>query len=191
MAEAGLNVWGFHSQMPEATRCVGLANFVNRDEGKRYLVCTDALARGLDLPAVEHVVNFDFPASVDLYIHRSGRTARAGQPGTVTTLVTPHRKHLAAEIIKAVEQGDTLHTLSGAPRRTRGPASTPEWAGEARKLKAVSRHQRRENTTARPGMSRSARKQQKDSHTYTRRRDALKRASETPVAKRERRYGSG
>ena len=109
----------------------------------------------------------------------------------MTTLVTPHRKHLAAEIIKAVEQGDTLHTLSGAPRRTRGPASTPEWAGEARKLKAVSRHQRRENTTARPGMSRSARKQQKDSHTYTRRRDALKRASETPVAKRERRYGSG
>ena len=45
--------------------------------------------------------------------------------------MTPHRKHLAAEIIKAVEQGDTLHTLSGAPRRTRGPASTPEWAGEA------------------------------------------------------------
>ena len=161
-------------QMPEATRCVGLANFVNQDVGVRYLVCTDALARGLDLPAVEHVVNFDFPATVDLYIHRSGRTARAGLPGTVTTLVTKHRKHLAAEIERAVEQGDTLHTLSGAPRRTRGPAPTPEWAGAARKQKAVSRHMRRENTTARPGMSRSARKQQTASHTYTRRRAALK-----------------
>ena len=103
-------------QMPEVTRCVGLANFVNRDAGARYLVCTDALARGLDLPAVDHVVNFDFPASVDLYIHRSGRTARAGMAGTVTTLVTPHRKQLAAEIVRAVEQGETLHTLSGAPR---------------------------------------------------------------------------
>jgi superfamily II DNA/RNA helicase len=179
-------------QMPEVTRCVGLANFVNRDAGARYLVCTDALARGLDLPAVDHVVNFDFPASVDLYIHRSGRTARAGMAGTVTTLVTPHRKQLAAEIVKAVEQGETLHTLSGAPRRTRGPASTPVWAGAARKLKAVSRHLRRENTTARPGMSRSARQQQKESHTYTRRRDALKRASAPQeVAKRGRRYGSG
>ena len=155
LAEAGHAVWGFHSQMPEATRCEGLEKFVAAEEGARYLVCTDALARGLDLPRVDHVVNFDFPVTLELYIHRSGRTARAGQPGTVTTLVTPHRAHLAREIERAVEQGDTLHMLQRIPPRAYGLAQTPDWALPKKRRPRV-------NTAARPGMSRASRKQQKE-----------------------------
>ena len=55
----------------------------------RILVCTDVMARGIDLPEVGHVIMFDFPESISDYIHRAGRTARSGNKGTVTSLVSP------------------------------------------------------------------------------------------------------
>ena len=51
------------------------------------LVCSDSLARGMDLTSVDHVINYDVPAHVQTYVHRVGRTARAGKPGTAYTLV--------------------------------------------------------------------------------------------------------
>ena len=57
------------------------------------LVSTDVGARGLDIPEVSHVVNFDMPFSVTDYVHRIGRTGRAGRPGMALTLVTPSQRH--------------------------------------------------------------------------------------------------
>lgn len=51
------------------------------------LVCSDSLARGMDLPSVDHVVNYDVPAHVQTYVHRVGRTARAGRAGHAYTLI--------------------------------------------------------------------------------------------------------
>ena len=51
------------------------------------LIATDVASRGLDLPDVTHVYNFDIPANAAIYVHRAGRTARAGAQGVVTTLV--------------------------------------------------------------------------------------------------------
>jgi len=56
------------------------------------LVATDVAARGLDLEHITHVVNFDPPADEKGYIHRVGRTARAGRTGTGITLVTPEER---------------------------------------------------------------------------------------------------
>ena len=53
----------------------------------RLLICTDLAARGLDIPALEHVINYDVPASALTYVHRVGRTARAGLAGNAWTLV--------------------------------------------------------------------------------------------------------
>lgn len=66
-------------------RKAAIKNFSSGD--KDILIATDVAARGLDLPEVTHVYNFDMPANAAIYVHRAGRTARAGEKGVVTTLV--------------------------------------------------------------------------------------------------------
>ena len=52
------------------------------------LVCSDLISRGVDLPNVKHIINYDIPASIRAYIHRVGRTARAGAEGSAWTLIS-------------------------------------------------------------------------------------------------------
>lgn len=60
-----------------------------RDRGHRIMVATDIAARGLDIPHIEHVINYDLPQVPEDYIHRIGRTARAGAEGSAVCLITP------------------------------------------------------------------------------------------------------
>jgi ATP-dependent RNA helicase DeaD len=60
---------------------------------ERLLVATDVAARGLDITGVSHVVNYDIPNSPDVYVHRIGRTGRAGESGRAITLITPKQRH--------------------------------------------------------------------------------------------------
>ena len=53
------------------------------------VLATDAISRGMDIPNLAAVVNYDVPTTARLYVHRAGRTARAGRKGVVYTLVTP------------------------------------------------------------------------------------------------------
>ncbi|OAL04991.1 P-loop containing nucleoside triphosphate hydrolase protein [Phaeosphaeriaceae sp. SRC1lsM3a] len=71
----------------------------------KILVASDAASRGLDIPGISHVINYDLPTSITSYIHRVGRTARAGNPGQAWTLFT---KTEAAWFIKQVTKGDTV-----------------------------------------------------------------------------------
>jgi ATP-dependent RNA helicase DDX28 len=64
----------------------------------RVLVCTDIASRGLDSLCVDHIIHYDFPHSAIDYLHRVGRTARRGNPGRVTSLVTRKDKPLAMAI---------------------------------------------------------------------------------------------
>ena len=63
-----------------------------RNKKYRILVATDVAARGLDIPHIEHVINYDLPQCAEDYIHRIGRTARAGAEGSALNLVTPSDK---------------------------------------------------------------------------------------------------
>ncbi|KAK8246359.1 P-loop containing nucleoside triphosphate hydrolase protein [Phyllosticta capitalensis] len=91
-------VTSLHSGLPQSQRISNLARF--RAKAARILVATDVAARGLDIPDVEMVVNFDVPRDPDDYIHRVGRTARAGRSGESVTLVGQRDP----ELILAIEE---------------------------------------------------------------------------------------
>ncbi len=77
-----------HADLPQAQRNATLQAF--RRGTPPILVATDLAARGLDIPGITHVINYDPPDDPQTYIHRIGRTARAGAPGTAITLIAPH-----------------------------------------------------------------------------------------------------
>lgn len=72
------------------------------------LVCSDLISRGIDLPSVAHVVSYDVPLDMTKYVHRAGRTARAGRDGTVWTMVekqeAKHFKDMLAAAGKKVRK---------------------------------------------------------------------------------------
>ncbi len=82
----GFSVGALHGDMDQRSRTTMLANF--KDNKITLLVASDVAARGLDIPDVSHVFNFDVPIHAEDYVHRIGRTGRAGRSGAAFTLVT-------------------------------------------------------------------------------------------------------
>ena len=91
----GFNAAPIHGDLDQSQRMKTLDAF--RDGSLRLLVASDVAARGLDIPAVSHVFNFDVPSHAEDYVHRIGRTGRAGRSGVSITISTPaDDKYLAA-----------------------------------------------------------------------------------------------
>lgn len=93
----GFNAGALHGDMEQSERTETLDKF--RRNEIAFLVCSDVAARGLDIDAVSHVFNFDVPFNAEDYVHRIGRTARAGLSGVAYTLVTPED----SKLIEAIE----------------------------------------------------------------------------------------
>jgi len=81
------NVWTLHGKMAPKRRTLTFEAFAQAGAG--VLVCTDVAARGIDLPDVDWIVQVDCPKEPDFFVHRVGRTARAGRPGRALLLVQP------------------------------------------------------------------------------------------------------
>eukprot|EP00172_Hildenbrandia_rubra_P000130 Plantae.Rhodophyta-Hildenbrandia_rubra.ctg10583.p1 GENE.Plantae.Rhodophyta-Hildenbrandia_rubra.ctg10583~~Plantae.Rhodophyta-Hildenbrandia_rubra.ctg10583.p1 ORF type:complete len:562 (-),score=92.71 Plantae.Rhodophyta-Hildenbrandia_rubra.ctg10583:242-1927(-) len=113
LSESGYVTSSVHGSIPPDRRDAEYKSF---KEGKtQVLVCTDIAARGLDNLAIDHVILFDFPASPVDYIHRAGRTARAGAEGRVTSLILKKDAVLAKAIEYAGKgKADTLETVRAA-----------------------------------------------------------------------------
>ncbi len=92
LAKDGFDARAIHGDLRQNKRDSLIANF--RKQKYRILVATDVAARGLDIPHIEHVINFDLPQVAEDYIHRIGRTARAGAEGAAICFVTPSDKLL-------------------------------------------------------------------------------------------------
>ncbi|HBY93761.1 MAG TPA: RNA helicase [Chloroflexi bacterium] len=89
-----------HGDMSQAQREAVMRRF--RDGRTETLVATDVAARGLDIEHVSHVINYDIPESPDGYVHRVGRTARAGRAGEAITLVSPRERRQLSYIQRAI-----------------------------------------------------------------------------------------
>ena len=87
LSKAGHSADAIHGDLRQNKRDQVIASF--RKEKYRILVATDVAARGLDIPHIEHVINYDLPQCPEDYIHRIGRTARAGATGSALSLITP------------------------------------------------------------------------------------------------------
>ncbi|MBF0335924.1 MAG: DEAD/DEAH box helicase, partial [Alphaproteobacteria bacterium] len=87
LAKHGFSVARLHGDMPQSARTETLNQFRNKEV--TLLVCSDVAARGLDIPALSHVFNFDVPVHAEDYVHRIGRTGRAGLVGHSFTIATP------------------------------------------------------------------------------------------------------
>lgn len=90
LSKEGHSVDAIHGDLKQNKRDRVIKGF--RNKKYRILVATDIAARGLDIPHIEHVINYDLPQCAEDYIHRIGRTARAGRGGSALNLVTPGDK---------------------------------------------------------------------------------------------------
>ena len=86
LAEQGFKTASLHGEIPPKYRDRNFRRFRDMEEGCKVLVATDLASRGLDIPSVSHIINFDFPKTTSDYLHRAGRAGRAGRPGFVLSL---------------------------------------------------------------------------------------------------------
>ena len=125
LAKQGFNAGALHGDMDQSSRTETLDKF--RRNEIALLVCSDVAARGLDIDAVSHVFNFDVPFNAEDYVHRIGRTGRAGLSGTAYTLITSEdAKQVAAieHLIKKTIDRETVEGL-GEPREEEKPRRQP------------------------------------------------------------------
>ncbi len=140
----GFNAGALHGDMDQSARQKMLTAFRNNEV--TYLIASDVAARGLDIPEVSHVFNFDVPIHAEDYVHRIGRTGRAGREGQAFTMVTKEEtKYLKAietlidkeipyfETGAAVEDtADAIDAKPSSSRRPRKPVRhTPDAAPKA------------------------------------------------------------
>ena len=125
LTKHGFNAGALHGDMDQSSRTETLDKF--RAGEIMLLAASDVAARGLDIPDVSHVFNFDLPWAADDYVHRIGRTGRAGREGYSASLVSPDDLKFVKDIEKvtgetAVWLGDppTEEDIAGAGKRRRG-----------------------------------------------------------------------
>ncbi len=145
LGDAGVRVKALHGDMSQGQRDGVMIAFKGGRE--RLLIATDVAARGLDITGVSHVVNYDIPNSPDVYVHRIGRTGRAGESGRAITLITPKQRreleaierHAKTEIEQwepngqpeARAQAERAQAARAHPARARDAPTAPHEAAPA------------------------------------------------------------
>src|SRR5579871_2318721 len=124
LVKHGFSAVALHGDMDQSARMAALDQF--RRGEISLLVASDVAARGLDIPDVSHVFNFDVPHHPDDYVHRIGRTGRAGRAGTAITIVAPAEGKAVAAIEKLI--GQSISWMGAPP----GAAEAPSPSGGPR-----------------------------------------------------------
>ena len=138
LKDKGLNVKALHGDMSQGARDGVMISF--KDHRVRLLVATDIAARGLDIEHVTHVINYDVPASSEVYVHRIGRTGRVGRTGRAITFVTPAQRDEIGRIERDVktsigEWESPEERIEHAPRPRRRERAKPKEPVESKEKK--------------------------------------------------------
>ena len=133
----GIDADAFHGNKSQAQRTRALNDF--KDSKTQVLVATDIAARGIDISLLPHVVNFDLPYVPEDYIHRIGRTARAGQEGKAISLVSADEHKLLFDIEKLLKAPIPREIIEGFEPTQNLSTGEPKSRGTARKKQKSSR----------------------------------------------------
>ena len=146
----GFDAAPIHGDLDQSLRTKTLDGF--RDGSLRFLIASDVAARGLDIPAVSHVFNFDVPSHAEDYVHRIGRTGRAGLKGCAITLSTPADgkyleaiEHMLQKPIPRVAPPESAQAPAAPTVEAEAPAERPK-----RTRKPVSRKKKPAEDSAAP-----------------------------------------
>jgi len=132
----GLEAARLHGDMAQPVRMETLANFKSGEV--KYMVCSDVAARGLDIPEMSHVFNFDVPPHAEDYVHRIGRTGRAGREGRAFTLATSEDRKYIRAIEQTIGQPIPVIELNGdgaksEPKSATSKSRTPKSEGKSKR----------------------------------------------------------
>jgi ATP-dependent RNA helicase SrmB len=111
LESAQINCSWIQGEMPQDRRNNAITRF--RDGSVNILLATDVAARGIDVPEISHVINFDMPRTADVYVHRIGRTGRAGKKGIAISLVEAHDQPMMERVIRYIKEGVKERFIEG------------------------------------------------------------------------------
>ena len=149
LAAAGIPAGAIHGNKSQAQRERALAAFKSGEA--RVLIATDIAARGIDIPGVSHVINFDLPDVPEQYVHRIGRTARAGADGIAIAFCAPDERGNLRDIERTTRQQIAVAAAAGGlhgqrPKRSSG--SSRRRSAERRSASSARRPRPTAGTTA-------------------------------------------
>ena len=138
--QAGIHSCYLEGEMVQAKRNEAIKRMNNNTVN--VLVATDVASRGIDIDDISHVINFDVPKTADVYIHRIGRTARAGKKGTAILLVEAHDNELLLKIERYIREPIKLRTIDELRPKTKAPKPvSKKKPSQKAKLKNVAKKQ--------------------------------------------------
>jgi ATP-dependent RNA helicase RhlE len=128
LTKAGIDARAIHGDKSQGQRERALADFKSGKSG--VLIATDVAARGIDVPEVSHVLNFDLPNVPESYVHRIGRTARAGRDGIAISFCSSDEREFLKDIEKLIRRKIPVMVVDGqsglSGERSRPPAARPQ-----------------------------------------------------------------
>ncbi len=153
LREKNYNVDALHGDLSQAKRETVMKRF--RTAKTQLLIATDIAARGIDVEGITHIFNYDIPEDVESYIHRIGRTGRAGEEGIAVTFANPKDRTLLNMIEKGIERsidreeghGVTKEQSKAPAKRTASKKRSPNTDAKKKREENIERSKNRQNRT--------------------------------------------
>lgn len=139
----GFQICWLQGEMPQDKRMDSMARFKAGEV--KILLATDVAARGIDVDNISHVINFDLPRTADIYVHRIGRTGRAGKKGTAISIAEAHDMGIIAKIERYTQQRlkrRVIESLRPKHKEAKPPVKKKRPKSEKKKIKRPKKSKR-------------------------------------------------